>query len=706
MRIILGLVFGLWIISVSAIADASIVATGEKGLFDVEEGLPGEATSDFDTGAGDTLPWATTDDIYVGYTSTGTLGISSTFELNKIFLGLANGSTGTINVTSGGDFTFNDIDVGVYGSGEVNFTDCVITGDTLRLGHQDVSGVGTGTIDNSNVTLSGINIAKYGTGTVTIQNNSTVTTTTGWIHLGEKPGSNGTLIVDNSTFHYGANWIYLGTLGEGHIEFRNGSVVDSVIMQIGSSDDGTNRGQGSVLVDNSTWDAAEIIIGHGADGAVTAQNNSSVSVENHFILGNQAGSTASLTIDNSTFTAMVPGRNFRIGQSGDANVTIRNGGEFITGKAAWGTILSNAEGAHASVVIDNGTWTFDTTDVPDITYDSNAVYVANAVGGTCSIEVVNGGIINGADSNFYCGRNGNAEILVDGAGSTWTSNEFWIGMNGMATGTISNGGVVITDHKGMVRNINGATLGGDSVMTVSGEGSAWNIVGWDSYFEVGAASDTGQSKLIIKDSGLVSVEPETKVYAGQMTDSESGIYLSGGGGLACYAGWDYSSSLVDFLDWSVSSSGFSGGSGVYYWDATAGDWADVLDGTLGTDYTLEYISNSSDPLYGYNVLAGVAAMPEEEDPIPGDANKDGKVDGSDVTILAGNWQYGVTGTPDARWDMGDFNGDGKVDGSDVTILAGNWQAGVESAASAVPEPGTIALLLSAFASLLIWKRRR
>ena len=81
--------------------------------------------------------------------------------------------------------------------------------------------------------------------------------------------------------------------------------------------------------------------------------------------------------------------------------------------------------------------------------------------------------------------------------------------------------------------------------------------------------------------------------------------------------------------------------------------------------------------------------------IPGDANKDGKVDGSDVTILAGNWQVGVGGVGGATWGMGDFNGDGAVDGSDVTILAGNWQYGVNSAATAVPEPSTVLLVISA-----------
>ena len=91
--------------------------------------------------------------------------------------------------------------------------------------------------------------------------------------------------------------------------------------------------------------------------------------------------------------------------------------------------------------------------------------------------------------------------------------------------------------------------------------------------------------------------------------------------------------------------------------------------------------------------------------IPGDANCDGKVDGSDVTILAGNWQMGVSDGLTAAWADGDFNSDGKVDGSDVTILAGNWQYGVSVAAAAVPEPSTFVLLFVAIGSFLIWKRR-
>jgi hypothetical protein len=59
----------------------------------------------------------------------------------------------------------------------------------------------------------------------------------------------------------------------------------------------------------------------------------------------------------------------------------------------------------------------------------------------------------------------------------------------------------------------------------------------------------------------------------------------------------------------------------------------------------------------------------------GDANKDGKVDVSDLGILAAN--YGITSG--AAWETGDFNHDNKVDVSDLGILAANYGTGVGAA---------------------------
>lgn len=113
------------------------------------------------------------------------------------------------------------------------------------------------------------------------------------------------------------------------------------------------------------------------------------------------------------------------------------------------------------------------------------------------------------------------------------------------------------------------------------------------------------------------------------------------------------------------------------------DW-DSGDGTLVLDINSEY---------------STVVMPV----IAGDANGDGKVDGSDVTILADNWQGNVSNGAAS----GDFNGDGIVDGSDVTILADNWQTGVFQMSTAVPEPSTWVMLVMVglFVAIPAWKKK-
>jgi len=84
----------------------------------------------------------------------------------------------------------------------------------------------------------------------------------------------------------------------------------------------------------------------------------------------------------------------------------------------------------------------------------------------------------------------------------------------------------------------------------------------------------------------------------------------------------------------------------------------------------------------------------------GDANLDGKVDGSDYSLVDSGY-----GNHRSGWDNGDFNYDGVVDGSDYTLLdnafnnqgaqIGNSAALIAastaqvSGLSAVPEPASL-----------------
>lgn len=128
------------------------------------------------------------------------------------------------------------------------------------------------------------------------------------------------------------------------------------------------------------------------------------------------------------------------------------------------------------------------------------------------------------------------------------------------------------------------------------------------------------------------------------------------------------------------------------------DWGTTITGAFADIIAPEGYAFGFGDLY----TDGLITVLQSPHALPGDANEDGRVDGSDVTILANNWQYGVNpGTPkNATWKMGDFNRDRQVDGSDLTILANNWQAGVSSAAANVPEPSTVAILLTLVFSAL------
>ena len=83
--------------------------------------------------------------------------------------------------------------------------------------------------------------------------------------------------------------------------------------------------------------------------------------------------------------------------------------------------------------------------------------------------------------------------------------------------------------------------------------------------------------------------------------------------------------------------------------------------------------------------------------MPGDADLNGIVDESDAATLASNWLASGVG-----WTGGDFNDDGVVDDIDATLLAANWQV---ATSTAVPEPGTFALLAS-ISIILLWQRKR
>jgi hypothetical protein len=100
----------------------------------------------------------------------------------------------------------------------------------------------------------------------------------------------------------------------------------------------------------------------------------------------------------------------------------------------------------------------------------------------------------------------------------------------------------------------------------------------------------------------------------------------------------------------------------------------------------------------------------------GDANLDGKVDGSDYSLIDAGYASQGTASPLTGWYNGDFNYDGTIDGSDYALIDNafnNQGSPIKPAAfvaastaevASVPEPAGIAELCAVLVALC--RRRR
>ena len=159
----------------------------------------------------------------------------------------------------------------------------------------------------------------------------------------------------------------------------------------------------------------------------------------------------------------------------------------------------------------------------------------------------------------------------------------------------------------------------------------------------------------------------------------------------------------------------------------------IKQGYAGGTWTGDGIDSSAAAVYGQTYGLGYADSADPNNPaglasgeieikytLLGDANLDGKVNGTDFIIMASNFnQSGRT------WDEGDFNYDGNVNGADFVLLADNFnQFASQSAVSAadlaaldsfaaangvslinVPEPATAGMLTMIGWGILRRRRR-
>ena len=231
-------------------------------------------------------------------------------------------------------------------------------------------------------------------------------------------------------------------------------------------------------------------------------------------------------------------------------------------------------GITGEVVVDGAgsTWT-----------NGSGLFLGNNGDGT--LEIRNGGVVKAG--NVYMGyvAGSSGEALVDGDGSGLTNAfYFHVGANGGAEVDVINGGLVSSVH-GYI----GFNAGSTGEVTVNGVGSKWansgNLV----------AGYNGDGTLEILNGGLVSIAGILAIdFDG---DGDGFIDMATGGMLALSGVAD--DSLGDFLGL------ISGTDAIRYWNGSA--WDDITNATEGVDYWLDY--HTTGDLPGYTMLT-VGVVPE------------------------------------------------------------------------------------------------
>jgi fibronectin-binding autotransporter adhesin len=423
--------------------------------------------------------------------STGVVNVTGGNWTNSgnVILGEDLGTTGTLNLL-GGIVTAAQVNEGP-GNGTVTFN-----GGTLRLtGNQtalfsgfetgDVTLLGNSTVGGT-IDTQAFNVATAlvltGNGSLTKQGNGTLTLNGNNTYTGGTTVANGTLRLLNNNAVGTGNITTTGSV----ISYGNGITINNPIvlnsndtqLEVLGTDSATQAGvisetggarplekigngtlnltaantytggttvrNGTLAVNSGgsiTHTSANLTVGlnSGDNATLTVGANSTVS-NNLGLIGNDAGSTGTVTVDGGNWTNA---GQIDVGRSGNGSLTLNNGTV-----SSVGGIIGNSANSTGTVMVNGGNWT-----------NSNALFVGQRGNGTLTIGT-NGTISN---SSGVIGSFGGSSGAVTVNGGNWTNNAtLTVGRESNGTLTLNSGSV--SNTSGVIGSAGGAT----GTVTVNG----------------------------------------------------------------------------------------------------------------------------------------------------------------------------------------------------------------------------------------------
>jgi autotransporter-associated beta strand protein len=398
-------------------------------------------------------------------------------------------------------------------------------------------------------------------------------------------------------------------------------------------------------------------------------------------------------------------------QIGDANTPASAQLSFLTGAAATINHNINVNNFGGSIFV--GGASANTSTFNSAISLARDVYLASVAGGVTNftgiISGVGGITTNGPGSIHLSGANTyqgsttiNAGTLTLDAAGSLASLNITVAPNAVLN---ANGNLAST----ATLNANGTvSFGAGSSGILTRQLAALNIASTGLVL-VGASSHANRTVLI---TPMLSFAGTSNARAGKLDLANNDMVIPKGGETAL-------ANLTNQIEQGFNLSGS-------IWNGSAG----IVSSSASTDpnhlTTIGVLLNSagaygtpSAPLGMFDGYAPTTADVLAKYTYFGDANLDGKVDGTDYSRIDAGYSSGGSMT---GWVNGDFNYDGTIDGSDYTLIdnAFNQQGGqlssaaliaaetseVATSVSAVPEPTTLVLLGTGAIGLLSRHRRR
>jgi T5SS/PEP-CTERM-associated repeat protein len=481
-----------------AVLDADLVFDAARGL---QQSIP------FGTGGTLNLNLDGTGDLGVGHSGSGTLLIAEGVTVTGVsgHLGFRPGSSGMATVAGAGSRWTNsaDLDVGNFGNGslrieaggQVNTRSGYVGDKTGSNGTATVTGAGSKWTNTA-----AFYVGLAGSGTLSIEAGGEVNNASGILGFGN--GSSGTATVTGA----GSKWtnsdsLFVGQRGNGTLIVADGGQVTATTLYASLSNlggNGTIAVSGAVLDADLVFDAARgpqqtipfgnggtlnlnldgsqpLGAGHQGSGTLRIAEGITVSSYGGY-LGTIAGSSGTATISGMG-SKWINSRDLYVGFSGNGSLNIDTGGQLSngTGYLGWeagSTGMATVSGAGTK-------WT-----------NTSELHVGYSGNGALKIEA------GGQVSNLmgYIGRSANSISMatVSGAESMWTNVNLHVGRYGVGSLNVVAGGQVSSTFSYI-----GDQTGSSGTATVSGTGSQWS----SGILSVGLS---GKGLLTLADGGAVT----------------------------------------------------------------------------------------------------------------------------------------------------------------------------------------------------------